>query len=70
MRQTRTDEEIVSSVNELLAKNPRANRKEIFKVCKVGLPRFNDLVERNLIKLPPPQKLGQHWRNFKVGGSK
>lgn len=70
MKSIRTDEEIVNSVNELLAKNPTANRKQIFLVCKVGLPRFNSLVERNLIQLPPPQKLGQHWRNFKVGGSR
>jgi hypothetical protein len=66
MKQMRSDEEIISNVKELLAKNPRANRSQIFKVCKVGLERFNSLVERKLISLPPPEKSGKKWRNFQL----
>lgn len=70
MKQMRTEEEVLTSVSELLAKNPRATRNQIFKVCKIGLERFNNLVDRNLIALPPPQKPGHKWRNFKLRGSK
>lgn len=62
----RSDEEIINNVNELLAKNPRANRSQIFKVCKVGVERFQNLVDRKLISLPPPEKSGKKWRNFRI----
>lgn len=70
MAEIRSDEEVIKSVNELLAKNPNANRRQIFKACKVGFERFNSFVERKLISLPPPEKSGKKWRNFKVGGSR
>lgn len=59
MNQLLTDQEVIENIELFRAKHPKANRTQLLKAAKVGIERFNRMVDRKLIKLPPPDRTGR-----------
>lgn len=59
-----TDEQIIQSAMDYMAKYPNAGRNKVVMNTRGDTNRVRALVQANKIKLPPPQKTGDAWRNF------
>ena len=62
-----TDEDIIQSAIDYMAKYPNAGRNKVVLNTRGDTNRIRALVKANKIKLPPPQKPGKAWaKHFKI----